>query len=258
VRVFDFTHAIVREPGRSAVDGLREDKAQTPSFEKIAAEHRGYVAALRDLGLIVDVLPPLEAFPDSLFVEDPALVFPEGAILLRPGAPSREGEREPMRGVLKRHFPSVAELGETEFADGGDVLVTPQTIFIGLSKRTTRAGAQALAKHLRAFGRDARIAETPAGILHFKTASSLLDETTILCTPAMAQSGVFEDFRRIVTPSGEEAAANALRVNGTVLLGDRFPRTADLVRSHGFAVQTLAVSEIARLDAGLSCMSLRW
>jgi dimethylargininase len=258
VRVFDFTHAIVREPGRSAVDGLREDKAQTLSFEKIAAEHRGYVAALRDLGLIVDVLPPLEAFPDSLFVEDPALVFPDGAILLRPGAPSREGEREPMRDVLKRHFPSVAELGETEFADGGDVLVTPQTVFIGLSKRTTRAGAQALAKHLRALGREARIAETPAGILHFKTASSLLDETTILCTAAMAQSGVFEGFRRIVTPSGEEAAANALRVNGTALLGDRFPRTADLVRGHGFAVQTLAVSEIARLDAGLSCMSLRW
>lgn len=258
MRVFDFTHAIVREPGRSAVDGLREDKAQTPSFEKIAAEHRGYVAALRDLGLIVDVLPPLEAFPDSLFVEDPALVFPEGAILLRPGAPSREGEREPMRGVLKRHFPSVAELGKTEFADGGDVLVTPQTVFIGLSKRTTRAGAQALAKHLRALGREARIAETPASILHFKTASSLLDETTILCTAAMAQSGVFDGFRHVVTPPGEEAAANALRVNGVVLLADRFAKTAQLVRGLGLAVQTLPVSEIAKLDAGLSCMSLRW
>jgi dimethylargininase len=258
VRVFDFTHAIVRAPGRSVIDGLRGDPAQTPSFEKIAAEHGAYVSALRAAGLSVDVLPPFEAFPDSVFVEDPALVFREGAILLRPGAPSRAGERDSMRDALRRHFASIRELGETECADGGDVLVTPGTVFIGLSKRTTRAGAEALAGHLRALGRDARIAETPAGILHFKTASSLLDETTILCTPAMAQSGVFEDFRRIVTPSGEEAAANALRVNGTVLLGDRFPRTADLVRSHGFAVQTLAVSEIARLDAGLSCMSLRW
>ena len=97
MRVFDFTHAIVREPSRSVVNGLRDDPAQTPSFEKIAAEHRGYVAALRDLGLSVDVLPPLEAFPDSVFVEDPALVFAQGAILLRPGAPSRAGEREPVR-----------------------------------------------------------------------------------------------------------------------------------------------------------------
>jgi dimethylargininase len=258
MRVFDFTHAIVREPGRSVVNGLRDDPAQTPSFEKIATEHRGYVAALRDLGLSVDVLPPLEAFPDSIFVEDPALVFPQGAILLRPGAPSRAGERGSMRVALARYFESVVELDENEQADGGDVLVTPETAFIGLSKRTTRTGAEALARHLRALGRNARIAETPAGILHFKTASSLLDETTILCTPAMAQSGVFEGFRLVITPPGEEAAANALRVNDTVLLGDRFPRTAELIRGLGLSVKTLAVTEIAKLDAGLSCMSLRW
>jgi len=258
MRVFDFTDAIVREPGRSVVSGLRDDRAKTPSFERIATEHRAYVAALRDLGLSVDVLPPLETFPDSVFVEDPALVFPEGAILLRPGAPSREGERDSMRDVLKRHFMAVAELGENEFADGGDILVTPRTVFIGLSKRTTRAGAEALAKHLRALGREARIAETPPGILHFKTASSLLDEATILCTPAMAQSGVFDGYRLVITPPGEEAAANALRVNGTVLLGDRFARTAQAIRDIGLAVQTLAVNEIAKLDAGLSCMSLRW
>ena len=258
MRVFDFTDAIVREPGRSVVSGLRDDRAKTPSFERITTEHRAYVAALRDLGLSVDVLPPLETFPDSVFVEDPALVFPEGAILLRPGAPSREGERDSTRDVLKRHFMSVAELGENEFADGGDILVTPRTVFIGLSKRTTRAGAEALAKHLRALGREARIAETPPGILHFKTASSLLDEATILCTPAMAQSGVFDGYRLVITPPGEEAAANALRVNGTVLLGDRFARTAQAIRDIGLAVQTLAVNEIAKLDAGLSCMSLRW
>jgi dimethylargininase len=258
MRVFDFIHAIVRQPGRSAVNGLREDEAQTPSFEKIAAEHGAYVSALRDLGLVVDVLPPLEAFPDSIFVEDPALVFPEGAILLRPGAPSREGERDFLREALRRHFASVAELGESEYADGGDVLVTPRTVFIGLSKRTSRAGAEALSVHLRVLGRDGRIAETPQGILHFKTASALLDEATILCTPAMAQSGVFAGFELVVTPPGEEAAANALRINDTILVGSRFPRTAELIRQRKLSVKTLDVTEIAKLDAGLSCMSLRW
>lgn len=258
MRVFDFTHAIVREPSRSVVNGLREDASATPDFEKIAAEHRAYVSVLGDLGLAVDVLPALEGFPDSVFVEDPAFVLPEGAILLRPGAPSRVGEREEMRDVLKRHFGQVLELGETAYADGGDILVTPQTIFIGLSQRTTRAGAEAFCDKLKALGREARIAQTPAGTLHFKTASSLLDETTILCTAAMAQSGVFEGFRLIVTPAGEEAAANALRINDTILLGDRFPRTAELIRARGLSVKTLTVTEIAKLDAGLSCMSLRW
>jgi dimethylargininase len=258
MRVFDFTRAIVRSPAPSVVHGLREDASALPDFGKLLREHEAYIAALREAGLAVDVLPPLEAFPDSIFVEDPALVFPEGAILLRPGAPSRLGEREAMREALRQRFDSIAELDEGEYADGGDVLATPQTVFIGLSKRTNRIGAEALRAHLQALGRDARIAETPAGTLHFKTASSLLDETAILCTPAMAQSGVFEGFDLILTPPGEDAAANALRVNGTVLLGDRFPRTAELIRARGFSVKTLAVTEIAKLDAGLSCMSLRW
>ena len=258
MRVFDFTRAIVREPAPSVVRGLRSTSAPDPDFEKLRTEHRAYVRALKDVGLAVEVLPPLVAFPDSIFVEDPAFVLPEGAILLRPGAPSRLGEREELRGALQRHFGRIEELAGGEFADGGDVLVTPLAIFIGLSKRTNRAGAEALRAILESFGRDARVVETPPQILHFKTASALLAEDTILCTAAMAQSGVFKDFRLVLTPPGEEAAANALRVRDTVFLGDGFPRTRDLIQSLGLAVQTLAIAQIARLDAGLSCMSLRW
>src|SRR5882672_2135089 len=123
MRAFDFTHAIVREPGRSVVDGIRTTPS-APTYEGVMTEHRAYVAALRAAGLSVDVLPPLEGFPDSVFVEDPAFVVPEGAILLRPGAPSRLGEREAMRGALTKHFERIPELEEGELVDGGDVLIT--------------------------------------------------------------------------------------------------------------------------------------
>jgi len=258
MRVFDFDHAIVREPGRSVAHGLRSDLSVVPSCEGVLREHRAYVAALRAAGLEVDVLPPLERFPDSVFVEDPALVFSEGAILLSPGAPSRFGERDEMRGVLHRHFGRVLELEPDEFADGGDVLVTPQTVFIGLSKRTCRAGAEALCAKLAELGRNARIAETPGTILHFKTASAFLGEGTSVATRAMAQSGVFGDFQVLPTPDGEEGAANLLRVNDVVLIGDCYPRTAELLARRGFTVHALAIGEVAKLDAGLSCMSLRW
>ncbi|HEX3674214.1 MAG TPA: arginine deiminase family protein [Rhizomicrobium sp.] len=258
MRVFDFGHAIVRTPGRSVVDGLRDDPDAVPSFEKISQEHTAYVAALRAAGLDVDVLPALEAFPDSVYVEDPALVMPEGAILLSPGAPSRLAEREEMRGVMQRHFDRVLELGAGDHVDGGDILIVPDTIFIGLSKRTSRAGAEALQARLRELGRASRIAETPPAILHFKTASALLGEDTILATPALAASGIFDGFNILLTPTGEEAAANALRVNDTVFIGDSYPRTRDLVRAQGFDVVALPVTETAKLDAGLSCMSLRW
>jgi dimethylargininase len=257
MRVFDFTHAIVREPGRSVVNGIRSG-SEAPSYEGVLAEHRAYVAALREAGLKVDILPPLEAYPDSVFVEDPALVFGEGAILLRPGVASRLGEAEEMRAALQRHFARVLELEGDEHADGGDVLVTPEAVLIGLSKRTNRAGAAALVRHLRELGRAARIAETPAGILHFKTASSLLSDDTVMATRAMAASGAFAGLNVLAVPEGEEGAANFLRINAFVFVGDRYPRTIELLQQSGFDARGLPITEIRKLDAGLSCMSLRW
>ncbi|HEY0299709.1 MAG TPA: arginine deiminase family protein [Rhizomicrobium sp.] len=258
MRVFAFTDAIVRAPGRSVVDGLRDDPRARPRYEEIREEHAAYVAALRAAGVAVEVLPPLEAFPDSVFVEDPALVFGEGAILLRPGAPSRLGERDAMRAALTARFPRVLELQDGEFADGGDVLVTPDVVFVGLSRRTNAAGAAALLAHLAALGRSGRVVQTPPGVLHFKTAVSLLDRNTLLATPAMAAAGLFGGLNLLFTPEGEHAAANALRVNDTVFAGAQFPATRDLLTSAGYAVTPLGVAGIAKLDAGLSCMSLRW
>jgi dimethylargininase len=257
-RVFDFNRAIVRTPGRSVVHGLRNGGGDDPTHDGVMAEHAAYIAALRAAGVMVDVLPALEAFPDSVFVEDPAFVIPEGAILLRPGASSRLGERDEIRGELQRHFASVLELAEEGYADGGDVLITPKTIFVGLSKRTNRAGAESLGTKLRELGRESRIVETPPGVLHFKTASSLLSEDTVVATKIMTDSGFFAGFDLLTTPDGEEAAANALRVNDTVFASDACPRTIDLMRKRGLNVVALSVREIAKLDAGLSCMSLRW
>jgi dimethylargininase len=256
--VFDFTHAIVRTPGRSVTGGLREDPRAVPDYHEILKEHAAYVTALAGAGVHIDILPPLEAFPDSVFVEDPALVFGNGAILLRPGAPSRLGERDAMREALNRRFDRVLELSDGAFADGGDVLVTPEVVFIGLSQRTNAKGAAALQAHLAILGRKARIVETPRGVLHFKTAVSLLAEDTLLATPAMAAAGLFGGFNTVLTPAGEEAAANALRVNDTVFADAHFLRTIDLLTNSGYAVAALAVREISKLDAGLSCMSLRW
>ena len=258
MRVFEFRHAIVREPGKSVVEGLRSDASASPRYEEVAREHAAYVAALRDGGLEVDILPPLEAFPDSIFVEDPAFVIPEGAIVLRPGAPTRMGEAAEIRPALERHFQTVLALSGDEHADGGDVLVTPGLVMIGLSKRTNRKGAEALKARLKTFDREARIIETTDDVLHFKTARSLLDEETVLTTPALASSGAFASYRVVVTAEGEEAAANALRVNDTILVGAQFPRTIARLSEHGFKVRPLPVTEIGKLDAGLSCMSLRW
>jgi dimethylargininase len=255
MRTFEFTTAIVREPGKSVVKGLRSNPSAVPTYEGVLAEHRAYVDALAEAGVAVDILPPLEAFPDSVFVEDAALVFAEGAILLRPGAPSRQAERDEVRGALTRHFANVAELGVGEYVDGGDVLVTLETVFIGRSARTNRLGAEALERHLAALGRKACIVQTPPGVLHLKSGCALVDEDTIVATRELA--AVFEGWRVLELPDGEEGGANLVRINRRVLVGDCYPRTAAIVANEGLEVKLLAIDEIAKLDAGLSCMSLR-
>ena len=254
---YHLTHAILRRPGASVVKGLRAGGGPDPLLEDVLAEHAGYAAALADAGLTLTMLDPLEDYPDAIFVEDPALVFPEAAIVLRPGAPSRAGERAFLRPTLEQLFEQVIDL-PVGHADGGDVLVLPDKVLIGLSARTDREGAEALIAVLATIGYRGVIAETPREVLHLKTASSLLDEETVLSTRALAATGIFAGLRVIEVPDGEEGGANVLRVNDRVLAGAHYPRILEALDAHGLNVMPLENAAIAMIDAGFTCMSLRW
>ena len=257
MRIFDFTDAIVRRPGASVVHGLRAGTEPGPELAALMAEWAGYVEALRQAGLTVQELEPQENFPDAIFVEDPALVFAECAILLRPGAPSRAAEAELLRPVLRDRFPEVLEQ-TTGHADGGDVLVMPDRAYIGLSARTDVTGASALQALLAQLGIAAEIAATPAEVLHLKTASSVIDEETVLATAPLVASGIFANYRVLEVPHGEEGGANVLRLRDHVLVGADYPRLIELLDNRGAKVIPLPNSEIAKIDAGFTCMSLRW
>jgi len=254
---FEFNRAIVRTPSASVVHGLRAGGGPDPSLEGVRREHAAYVAALQSVGLVVTVLPPLEAMPDAVFVEDPALVFAGGAILLRPGARERRAEARELEPSLREQFGMVLQLADGH-VDGGDVLVTPQVTLIGLSARTDLVGATALVGLLARLGRKGQAVQSPPGVLHLKSACTLLDEETILATAPLAAYGAFPGFRILVVPEGEAHAANALRLNKRVLASAEGPRTLELLDRHGYDPMPLATAEIGRLDAGLSCMSLRW
>jgi dimethylargininase len=257
MRVFDFNSAIVRIPGKSVVDGLRSHAGPSPAFDAILSEHLAYVAGLRSAGLHVTTLSPLEQFPDSMFVEDPALVFTQAAILLRPGAATRLAEANELAPALTSRFPEVLQLTDGH-ADGGDILVTPERVLIGLSARTNGQGAAALQTLLHSIGLASKVVAVPAGTLHLKTDCSLVDEETVLATRELAASGLFAGFRVLVVPQEERGAANSVRINDAVLLREGCPRTTEMLEKHAASVVPLPVSEIAKIDAGLSCMSLRW
>jgi dimethylargininase len=257
-RSFRFTHAITRRPAATIAAGLRAFDTGQPDPERMQAHHDAYVAALRSTGAEVIVLDPLPAYPDSVFVEDTALCLPEGAVVLRPGAPSRLGEAAEMAPHLCALYGEVAAVAAPGFIEGGDILVTDREILVGRSARTDAAGIAALAALVAPWGYRLREVATPPGVLHFKTDCALLDAETILSTGRLAATGCFEGYRVIPVAEGEEPAANVIRFNDLVLVPEGFPRTAERIDRAGYAIRAIGNTECAKLDGGMSCLSLRF
>jgi dimethylargininase len=254
-----FTHAITRRPATSITAGLRAVDTGTPDLALMQAHHAAYIAALRETGATVLELPPLEAYPDSVFVEDTALCLPQGAVVMRPGAPTRLGEAAEMAPHLKALYSKVVAItGPESFIEGGDILVTEREILVGRSARTNAAGIAELTRLVAPWGHAVREVLTPPGVLHFKTDCSLLGAETVLSTKRLSASGCFAGYKVIDIPDGEEAAANTIRFNDIVLMPAGFPKTRDAITAAGFQVREIGNSECAKLDGGMSCLSLRF
>lgn len=253
-----FTHAICRQPGADIARGLRAVDTGDPDPAQMARDHAAYVAALKAAGMQVTLLDPLPGHPDAMFVEDTAICLPQAAILMRPGAPSREGEVASMAAPLRDIYGDAMMAVEAPARiEGGDILIAPSEIMVGLSARTDRAGVAALQAVLDRLGHRLRVVDTPEGVLHFKTDCSLIDDETILATERLAASGCFDGYRVVLVAEGEEPVANAIRVNDDLLIPDGFPRTAEKLAAAGYPVKRMGNGEAAKLDGGLSCLSLR-
>ncbi|WP_299948634.1 arginine deiminase family protein [uncultured Ruegeria sp.] len=255
---FEFSRAITRRPAPTIVGGLRAEDIGNPDFDGMMAAHKAYVAALKSTGAEVIELDPLDAFPDAQFVEDTALCLPQGTVLMRPGAPSRMGEVAEMAPTLRACYDTVLEIKGPGHIEGGDILVTGREILVGRSDRTDAEGVAELAKITSEWGHKLREVFTPEGVLHFKTDCSLMDAETILSTRRLDASGCFGGYRVLHVADGEEAAANAIRFNNLVLMAAGFPRTAEMLDLEGYEIVEIDNTDCAKLDGGMSCLSLRF
>lgn len=255
-----FTRAITRPPGRTFSDGLTTAGLGPPDLPAALAQHAAYLAALEACGLEVTVLSPDDRFPDSTFVEDTAFLARGVAVLCRPGAPSRAGEVEAIRPALDAFFHSPAAIEAPGTVDGGDICEAGDHVFIGVSERTNEAGARQLASLLSSVGLDSSFVDIRGipGLLHLKSGIAWLGGRTLALTDLLASRPEFRNWSHLPVPPGEEYAANAVLVNGRVLLAAGFPRFEGAVRALGLPTVPLDMSEFRKLDGGLSCLSLRF
>jgi dimethylargininase len=255
-----FTHAIVRPPAASFADGITSSGLGAPDLTLALQQHEDYCQALERLGLSLVRLRPDSAFPDSTFVEDAAIVTGRGAILTRPGAPSRAGEVTALGAALDPWFPELDRIIPPGTVDGGDVCEAGSHFFIGLSHRTNREGAAQLSSWLnaRGFGSSVIDIREMHGILHLKTGLSWLGGRRLIAWRELAGHEALRGWDVVQVSEGEEYAANCIGVNDTLLIAEGFPKTAALLGKLGQKVAELDMSEYRKMDGGLSCLSVRW
>lgn len=247
--------ALTREIPESIVRCELTHLARAPIDVAVArAQHEAYERGLASLGCDVRRVPAAPALPDSVFVEDAAVVLDEMAILARPGAPSRRAETDGVAGALAPFRP-VRSLAAPATMDGGDVLRLGHRLYVGVGGRTNDEGAGRLAALVRRFGYEVRPVRT-RGCLHLKSAVTAVGADTVLVNPDWIDPGAIDGYRILEVDPAEPFAANVLHLGATVLMASAHARTRRRLESAGFHVRTLDVSELAKAEAGVTCCSL--
>jgi dimethylargininase len=227
---------------------------QEIDLAKASEQHGQYDALLAELGAKVVSLPAEPDYPDSVFVEDPAVVVDEVAIMTRLGAASRRGESESLARAVSAYRP-LRWLREPATLEGGDVMRIGRTFYVGMSHRTNHAGIEQLTSELAPLGYSV-VPVAVRGALHLKTACCSLGDGAILANREWLDLEPLAQFRIVDVAPGEERAANVLLIGSSVIVPASFPRTAERLAHAGLHVRLLDVSELMKAEAGVTCCSL--
>jgi dimethylargininase len=247
--------AYTREVSPSLADCELTHLARTPlDVARAASEHEAYEALLTQLGATVRRLPPEPTLPDAVFVEDTAVVLDEIGVITRPGAASRRPETASTAAALAAHR-SLAHIRDPGTLDGGDVLVAGRRVFVGLSSRSNRAAIEQLDAVLRPLDYEV-IPVRFSGCLHLKSCVTRVADDLLLLNPDWVDARAFAGYRAVLVDPAEPHAANALALGGSVIHPLHFPRTRARLEAEGLRVAPVAMAELAKAEAGVTCCSL--
>src|SRR6202165_5057108 len=152
------------------------------NLEKARAQHLAYEQLLEKLGARVISLPEEKDLPDSMFVEDPAIVLDQLAVILPLGTETRRREGPSLAQALAK-FRRLEYVSLPGTLEGGDVLRIDRKLFVGLTRRSHQEGIRQLATILAPH--DYEVVAVPVtSCLHLKSAVTHLGRNTLLANRA--------------------------------------------------------------------------
>lgn len=255
-----FHHVIVRRPCKAMIQGITSGLYPgCPDYELALVQHDNYIAALEKCSVQVTVLPADEDFPDSCFVEDPAVLTERCAIITNPGALTRNGEIVSIeKAVSEFYLPDrIGHITAPGTLEGGDVMMCGDHFFVGRSGRTNEEGIRQFAAILAKYGYSCSEVKLEK-VLHLKTGVNYLENNNLLVSGEFTDKPEFASYHKYVIPEEEAYAANCIWINDTVIVPEGYPAVLEAVKSMGYRILTVDTSEYRKLDGGLSCLSLRF
>ncbi|MDO5689547.1 MAG: arginine deiminase-related protein [Tissierellia bacterium] len=254
-----YTHIIARTPSRSMVKGLRREDIGVPDYELALEQHKKYVETMESLGLVVEVLPALEDYPDSCFVEDVAVVTEKMAIITNPATEQRNGEKEHIVETLKKYYPEDRIHFVTEgYCEGGDIIRADNHFFLGETERSNEAGRAQFISFVEQYGYTGSTIPMPNDALHLGSDMTYIMNNNMLITGELVDNPAFDQYNKVIASKEEGYAANGCWINGTVLMAEGFPEVIQKVKDLGYEVITLNNSEFKKIDGSMTCLSLRF
>ena len=219
-----FSKAIVRKPCRNLIKGITTANLGIPDYSLATYQHQEYINALRECGLNLLTLEADEEFPDSIFVEDTALLTSHCAIIANPGISERKGEIIEIKNVVQKFYSNLEMIEEPGTLEAGDVMMIGTHFYIGLSTRTNETGANQLIKILNKYGMTGSTI-TLSKVLHLKSGVSYLENNNLLLAGEFLSNIEFQKYNTIEVDDGENYAAASLWINDKVLVPKGFPKT---------------------------------
>lgn len=218
------------------------------------AQWHGYVDAFRGRGWDVTEIAPADEHPDGVFVEDAVVIFGDLAVTASPGAGSRRGELATVTPVLDAMALAIHRIELPGTLDGGDVLKVGRTAYVGRSARTNDAGVEQLRAIVAPAGWTV-VAVPVTKVLHLKSAVTALPDGTIIGRRENLDDPAV--FAGLLEVPEEHGSAVVDLGGGALVMSADAPRTAALLRSRGYDVVAVPITEFEKLEGCVTCLSVR-